>query len=409
MYDLPRIPLPTSAKSHELAALPAAIRRQALFSARLNDIGPLAQIGYDIKRILDGERSMSEARRDIRRALDVAGYQPPDQKDGTLFDHRSRQRLDLILLQNIRNARGYGKYAADMDPDILDMWPAQELVRVMGRKNPRTTWRARWEEAGGQLFGGRMIALKTSPVWVNLSRFDNPWPPYDYGSGMGVVDISRDEAERLGVITPEQTITPEPLLFPDQAEASMPDLAAMPDLQAAITKAFGSGAKFDGLTLSLDNPTKAAISDTSAKQLDLSPLRDTTVTPAPAIIPPDEARTLIASGAATSNVFGEKSYRITPKVEEHWLKKGFTEQMIGSRLSRIRHVLDALREPQEVWERPDGTWHLKEYETGGTPVRILVLVGKNDEVVTWIPGGPRSTQYADSKRNGTLLRKEGAL
>ena len=68
-YDLPRIPLPTGASSADLARLPAAVRRQALFSARLNTLGPLAQIGADIKGILDGNKSASEARRDIRQAL----------------------------------------------------------------------------------------------------------------------------------------------------------------------------------------------------------------------------------------------------------------------------------------------------------------------------------------------------
>lgn len=253
-YDLPRIPLPTDASSVELARLPSAIRRQALFSARLNTLDPLVQIGSDIKGILDGTRSMSEARRDIRKSLEATGYQPPEGAAGGLRDHTSRTRLDLILGQNVRAARGYGKWAADMDPDLLDLWPAQELVRVMGRKNPRGTWKQRWAEAGGTLYGGRMIALKTDPIWVSISRFGQPYPPYDYGSGMGVMDVDRDEAERFGLISETESLTPEPIPFPDMAEARLPDLDAMPELLNAILQVMGEGAKFTEGILSILTP-----------------------------------------------------------------------------------------------------------------------------------------------------------
>lgn len=250
-YDLPRIPLPTDASSADLARLPAALRQQALFSARLNTLGPLAQIGHDLKRILDGERSMSEARRDIRQALAEAGYQPPAGEEGGLLDHTSRRRIDLILRQNIRAARGYGKWAADMDPDRLDLWPAQELVRVFARANPRGTWKQRWAEAGGKLYGGRMIALKTDPVWTRISRFGTPYPPFDYGSGMGVVDIAREEAERLGLITETEALTPEPIPFPSMTAARMPGLESMPALRDAILRAMGGNARFVDGVLSL--------------------------------------------------------------------------------------------------------------------------------------------------------------
>jgi len=250
-YDLPRIPLPTDASSADLARLPAAIRRQALFSARLNKLGPLAQIGADLKGILDGGKSMSESRRDIRKALAEAGYQPPEGSGGGLLDHTSRTRLDLILRQNVRAARGYGKWAADMDPDRLDLWPAQELVRVFARDNPRGTWRARWEAEGGKTFGGRMVALKTDPIWAAISRFGTPYPPFDYGSGMGVMDVARDEAERLGLISETESLTPEPVPFPNMAEARLPDLESMPALRDAILKAMGDQAKFKDGILSL--------------------------------------------------------------------------------------------------------------------------------------------------------------
>lgn len=52
---------------------------------------------------------------------------------------------------------------------------------------------------GGKIRGGRMVALKSAPVWTNLSRFGRPYPPFDYGSGMGMEDIGREEAVELGL------------------------------------------------------------------------------------------------------------------------------------------------------------------------------------------------------------------
>jgi hypothetical protein len=246
-YDLPRIPLPTDASSAELSLLPVAIRQQALFSARLNTLSPLVQIGSDIKGILSGERSESEARRDIRTSLHAAGYQPPSGFEGSLLDHTSRSRLDLILQQNVRAARGYGKWASDMDPDLLDLWPAQELVRVMARRNPRSDWNRRWAKAGGRLFGTRMIALKTDPVWVTINRFGVPYPPYDYGSGMGVVDVPRATAVRLGLLSETDALTPQPIPFPAVTEASIPGLDQMTELASLITQIYPSAKIRDGV------------------------------------------------------------------------------------------------------------------------------------------------------------------
>ena len=163
-------------------------------------------------------------------------YAPPEGAEGGLRDHRSKARLDLILTQNVRRARGYARRAVDMD--ILDDWPAQELVRVFQRKAPRD-WRVRWAQAGGRLYGGRMIALKTDGIWAAISRFGTPYPPFDFGSGMGVRDISRREAIALGVIAPDYAPESDPVGdFNTEAEASVAGVE--PGLLAQIAQAFGS-------------------------------------------------------------------------------------------------------------------------------------------------------------------------
>ena len=70
------------------------------------------------------------------------------------------------------------------------------------RKKERGTtyWQNRWKNAGGKFHGGRMIALKDDPVWTKLSAFGTPYPPFDWGSGMGVRDIDRKTAIDLKLI-----------------------------------------------------------------------------------------------------------------------------------------------------------------------------------------------------------------
>jgi hypothetical protein len=75
-------------------------------------------------------------------------------------------------------------------------------------------WPERWETAGGELVDGdRMVAAKDDDLWNRLGDPDlfddglgNPYPPFAFSSGMDVADVTREEAERLGVIDPDQQI-----------------------------------------------------------------------------------------------------------------------------------------------------------------------------------------------------------
>ncbi|MCZ7593117.1 MAG: hypothetical protein M5U15_13710 [Kiritimatiellae bacterium] len=141
--------------------------------------------------------------------------------DGTggLTDVASRTRLGLIYDMQLRMAQGYAQRKMDLDPDVLDAFPAQELVREEERNVPRD-WEARWTARGGELIAGRMVALKTDPIWTKISRFGTPWPPFDFGSGMGLNDVSRDEAEQLGLISPGAPVAAEDEYFNKELAAS---------------------------------------------------------------------------------------------------------------------------------------------------------------------------------------------
>lgn len=174
----------------------AGLRDRAFFSSQVEDVRILHVARQMCAEVADGKRSASEFRRDMRALLSKMGHPVGD---GSLKDLYSEKRLDVLRETNVRQARGYVQHLEATTPGALMAFPAQELVRIYDREHPRD-WKARWASAGGKFYGGRMIALKSDPVWVNISRFGTPWPPFDFGSGMGVEDVDWEEAVALGVI-----------------------------------------------------------------------------------------------------------------------------------------------------------------------------------------------------------------
>lgn len=206
----------------------AALRDRAFFSARCDDARQLAVMREACAKVAAGEMSDSDARAMIRRALEQTGYRPDEGKEGSLQDISSQRRLDLIIKTNVDEAHGYVRYCSSMDPDVLAATPCQELIRLrMPKGGPKAMrdWEARWREHGGQLYGSRrMIALKTDPIWTDISAFGHPWPPFDFNSGMGVAPVGRREAIRYGVISPDDPPQQPPQLpgFNDSLREHVP-------------------------------------------------------------------------------------------------------------------------------------------------------------------------------------------
>jgi hypothetical protein len=183
------------------------------------------------------EKFVAELQKIAREeGLDPRNFAEPG-KVGGLEDPTSVRRLNLVYDLQIENVQEAAKWKMDQDPDVLNAYPAQEFIRVSPRKNKRDDWPERWKKAGGKLYKGRMIALKTDPVWRKLSRFGKPWPPFDYGSGMGLRDISRREAIALGVMKKSEEVKPIEQNFNDQLQASVSDLSDK--MQSALKRSFG--------------------------------------------------------------------------------------------------------------------------------------------------------------------------
>jgi hypothetical protein len=254
--------LPTSASSAQLAELPAQIRSRSIFSARTINAGYLQEMKNLTDQLLQGGRytpvgdyipgsymEPATMRLKLKEALKSISYDPAQigAEFGTLKDLGSDPRLNLIIQMQSDSAWGFGKFIRDQDPAALEAAPAQELFRAEARREPRN-WPARWMDAGGEFYGsGRMIALKNDPIWSDISAFGQPYPPFDYGSGMWVRDILRPEALALGVIDPDQTVQPSNIQpFNDGFQSSIDGLDS--DLQAAVVDSMGDIATFvDGI------------------------------------------------------------------------------------------------------------------------------------------------------------------
>lgn len=192
-------------RSAEWADVPLALRERAFFSAGVEHAKVLSTMREKLVQGLEQARpggiGMNRARfvADMRNLLGAA---PGD--SGSLTDLTSVRRLQLIWDFQDQDAHAFAAHKAGMDPDVLDAYPAQRLVRIESRRVPRD-WYALWGAAGAKAgWKGAsqrvMVALKTSPIWAALSRFGRPWPPFDYGSGMGLEDVDRDETEALGLL-----------------------------------------------------------------------------------------------------------------------------------------------------------------------------------------------------------------
>ena len=113
-----------------------------------------------------------------------------------ITDIRSERRLRLIYDTNIRQAYGYGQWKQGQHPAILRRFPAQKFVREREVEVPRE----RHEQHEGD------IRLKNDTrYWADyqndpeIGGFGVPWPPFGFNSGMGVRDVSREDAEAEGL------------------------------------------------------------------------------------------------------------------------------------------------------------------------------------------------------------------
>ena len=198
------------------AKVQAGLRDRAFFSSQVTEAKILYAMRKNVAELVKGGKSPSEVRRDLRAYLDSIGYDPdkdlaPGEKSrrGTIKDLYTKSRLDVMMKTNADQAKGYASHIRATTTGAILAFPAYELVRVERRKMQRD-WDVRWKAAAdkvgweGVATNGEKIALKTSPIWVALSRFGNPFPPFDFNSGMGVRDVKKSKCREIGLLGPDE-------------------------------------------------------------------------------------------------------------------------------------------------------------------------------------------------------------
>lgn len=251
-----RTPVGSPLNTEGWSKVPLALRESAQFSAEIEKLRMLQRIQDRVTQAIEivrrpgegvsggpgayqtKEKFVAELQKIARdEGLDPRNFGGDPSRSGGLQDPTSVRRLGLIYDIQIEKAQEFAKWKMDQDPDVLNAYPAQEFIRVAPRKKKRTDWARRWKKAGGRLYRGRMIALKTDPVWTKLSRFGVPYPPFDFGSGMGLRDISRRVAVEAGLLKKDERLQPIERDFNEKLEASVKDLG--PKMQSALKRRFG--------------------------------------------------------------------------------------------------------------------------------------------------------------------------
>ena len=200
------------------------IYQRAFISATVNDAKTLDHFHTGIQQILEGRNNPGDVRLAYNRMIEEQGGDP-----------LPMYRQNLIIDTNLATARGYGQMVKQNDPDIVDAWPALELIRGGVREFPRGDphykpgtdgsfdWDDRWQdaldecdddpadvEAMQKVFTetGRRIALKDSSIWHALGdgaggredTLGNQFAPFAFESGMVTENVSREECEAVGLL-----------------------------------------------------------------------------------------------------------------------------------------------------------------------------------------------------------------
>lgn len=385
---------PSSMSSADWEKIAPAIREKCFFSARVNNAEVLGKmrelIGEAVdsakrspqKALLSRDKFISE----MKEYLRGKGYSMGGSK---LTDITSRRRLGLIYQMNVDEAREYGRYVRGQDSDLLNAYPAWEFLRIEERRVPRSNWRERWLAAGGKIYGGRMVALKSDAVWVNLSRFGRPYPPFDFGSGMGVEDVDRTEAINLGLL-PDDEPADE---IPDfecvlESEVSLERIPE--DMRGQFIKDTPNAEIRGDKLLMRDKPKLPTWKDMgleSAKTWKHQGIKDKT-------IDSEEARKRLEKGEIVKDVFGEDA-TFNNTIITHWEEVGKKKTDIDNRLSRLDVAEEVVKKPHEVWLQGSQKMYIQLYEKDSGKIKGMAVAKQGDLIIrSYILNSPQGLNAA---------------
>jgi hypothetical protein len=234
--------------SAEWRDVPVALRERAFFSSQVESIrflqrgrDGIADFLQSNREVLpDGQSALKTGSRAdfVKQAQDFLRGEGIERTTGELTDLAGERRLGLIFDTQVRQANDYGYWRQGQDADVLDAFPAQRFIRVLDVKEPRNS-HTEFED---------QVYLKSDPIWALINEdFGVPWGPWGWGCGHDVEDVSREEAEALGLLQPGEAVKPDEVSFNENLRASTNGLD--PDLLAKLRDEFGDQLVIEGDTM----------------------------------------------------------------------------------------------------------------------------------------------------------------
>jgi hypothetical protein len=115
--------------------------------------------------------------------------------NGHIVDHE-RIQLCIDTFQGLTN--GFARWFHEPSEDYKEQYPAWELTKLMGVEES-VNWTERWQDCGGKIYpGNRLIATIDDSIWLKISNFGLPFPPFALNSGMGWFAVPHREFLELG-------------------------------------------------------------------------------------------------------------------------------------------------------------------------------------------------------------------
>jgi len=257
-----KVSIPSDLRSAEWSCLDLWIRERAFFMASVNRAEVLDAFRQTTAAYTRGEIGRSEAREQLSDHLKRLNYKPLPGQEGTIKDLRTVDRQNVVLDTNLEQVNGWARWARQQES--LSSFPAQQLIRVRNSKKKRP-WFTLWERAlshttrEGATGTPQMIALVNHPIWIALSAFNSPYPPFQFGSGMGTRRIDDVEAGSLGLLPGKDSSAKFQAMMQPQHESLNASLAATPEIRSStirtgLASALQGFARFQGDTLQFTDP-----------------------------------------------------------------------------------------------------------------------------------------------------------
>lgn len=160
-------------------------------------VAPLLQ--YDLAQAEDLARQIADHKIE-RRDLPIK-LQAILRKHGQNPSSEMLESLSMVVDANgllLRNHRYYTARDQFWNKDAMEFAPAFQLLPFGVQKFSRD-WPAVWQAAGGKLSTGKMIARKDDAVWITISDFGFPFPPFSFDPMIWFEDVFSDQAEAAGI------------------------------------------------------------------------------------------------------------------------------------------------------------------------------------------------------------------